>query len=277
LSDVYFAISDSAINRAVRFLMTWQPSLFNYVAPSQYWLFTGSGTPPKLEERWLVCAPVPAAPGVAHLHFPLYTRQAPLKIPDFPLGAPYCLQITDLEIDFEPSNRIALPSEIPPLPPQRFGVRLKVAAGIGCPPDALIDALLTPQIHSAFFGHPLVTEGMAFDVLQLHCFSLELFVVGHLYTQPQPGTTPPVTDIRMGLDNVEIVDLAPAGLEEAAECYIRMMIRGYLLPKAVLTVEPIIENVLGMVLSIAPSLSPGLANNPAVEQDELRVWLDVSL
>jgi len=31
-----------------------------------------------------------------------------------------------------------------------------------------------------------------------------------------------------------------------------------------------------LTLAITPSLSPGLPNNPAVEQDELRVWLDVS-
>ena len=43
MADIYGAITDSAINRAIKFLMIWRPALFNFVAPSQYPVFDGNG------------------------------------------------------------------------------------------------------------------------------------------------------------------------------------------------------------------------------------------
>src|SRR5262245_21653343 len=103
--------------------MLWRRSLSTYVPPAQHWAAASNAIPMTLQDRWLVCVPVPPPPGVGQLTFPLYTRQEPIKIPEFPLGAPYCIQVTDFEIDFQPSNRITAPAEIGSLQSQQFGVR----------------------------------------------------------------------------------------------------------------------------------------------------------
>jgi hypothetical protein len=282
VSDLYGAITDSAVNRIVRLLMTWRPPLFNYVAPSQFLYVGADPAMVGFGERWLVCSPVAVPPGMDASIFPRYTRRPPLKVPGLPGGgAPYCVQITDVKIDFQPSNEIALPPDLsPPLGDQRFAVWARASAGIGCPSDALVDALLSTRFErsAAYLPYHDLFSRLALDVTSLICFSLEAFAVGHLYTDTQPGTSnPPVTRIRVALDAVEVKDLMPTGLEEAAECYLRMLIRGYVLPELVLAVEPIVAEVLGLTLKVVPTLSAGPPHNPAVEQNELRVWLDVDI
>lgn len=280
MADIYGAITDSAINRAIKFLMIWRPALFNFVAPSQYAVFDANGYFTGFEERWLVCGPVNWPPGVDHNTFPRYTRQSPLKMPGVVGGGiPFAAQIRDAAIDFHPSNTIALPPELnPPLEAQRFAVWADVSAGLGCPPDALIDALLDAHFytHAKFMTTPDLINKMTLDVKSLICFSLHLFATGHLYTRAQPASSnPPVTEIRVALNDVEVSDIRPAGLEEAAECYLRMYIRAYVLPRLVLALEPIIVKALGVTFT--PTLTTGLPNNPAIEQHELRVWLDIDV
>jgi hypothetical protein len=298
VSDVYGAIKESAINRAIHFLMAWRPSLFNYVAPSQYVEVQRDRQTAAFTERWLVCQAL--NPPAGQLPYLLYTRRPPLKIEEFP-GIPYCVQITDLAVDFQPSNVIGLPPELnPPLDDQQFAVWGKVHAGIGCPSDALVNALLREGYYSVVSGRMIrpeghdrfsddvernhVDAGMAMpmfhapshDITSLICFSLEFFATGHLYTDIEPGTSnPPITRVRVALDGTEIKDLLPSGLEDAVECYIRTVIRGYLLPKLLVDIEPILVKALG--IKIIPTLTPGLPHNPAIEQDELRVWLDIAL
>ena len=274
MSDVYAAITDSAINRAIRFLMAWRPSLFNYVAPSQYFEVQPGSQVTIFGERWLVCRTFTLPAGLPpHLR---YTRVPPLKIKGFP-GIPYCVQITDLAIDFQPSNAVGLPSELePPLDDQQFALWGKVQAGVGCPPDALIDALVRVPRYTLGNVAYRPADDMTFDVLSLTCFSLELFATGHLYTDVEPGSTPPITRVRVALDGVEVKDLSPAGLEDAAECYVRTAIRGWVLPDLLVALKPILVNALG-IKKVIPTLAPGLPHNPAIEQDELRVWLDLAL
>lgn len=282
MADIYGAITESAINRAILHVMKWRPSLFSYVAPSQYATFNENGVFAGFDERWLVCSPVTWPQGVDHNTFPRYTRRDPLKIKGVPGGGiPFCFQITDAKIDLQPSNVLVLPSELsPPLDEQQFAVWGKVSCGIGCPPDSLIDALLDAKFytHAKFqLSHDLFNQ-MTLDVKSLICFSTEVFVTGHLYTQADPDTNnPPVTQIRVALDGIEVKNIEPAELEDAVECYVRMAIRGYVLPELVLALEPIVEEALGMTITTTPTLTPGLPHNPAVEQDELRLWLDVDV
>ena len=278
MADIYGAITEAAINRAIRFLMIWRPALFNFVAPPQYPTFDKNGHFTGFGERWLVCRPVNWPPGVDHNTFPRYTRQDPLKMPGVVGGGvPYCAQIVNAAIDLHPSNTIALPPEInPPLDVQRFAVWADVLCGLGCPVDALIDSLIDAHFstHAKFTINPDLINQMTLDVESLICFSLQLFATGHLYAKPG-SSNPSVTEIRVALHDVEVSDITPAGLEEAAECYLRTYIRAYLLPKLVLALEPTINEALG--LTFTPTLTSGLPNNPAIEKDELRVWLDVDV
>ena len=62
---------------------------------------------------------------------------------------------------------------------------------------------------------------------------------------------------------------------QTVECYLVAMLKGAILPEIVLGLERIPVNALG-IQAVTPSLTPGLPNNPAVEQNELRVWLDLA-
>jgi hypothetical protein len=49
--------------------------------------------------------------------------------------------------DFHTDNVIVLPSQLsPPLADQRFALHGAVCAGLGCPPDEIVDRL--PPVHS---------------------------------------------------------------------------------------------------------------------------------
>ena len=53
------------------------------------------------------------------------------------------------------------------------------------------------------------------------------------------------------------------------------MLKGVVLPELVLALQKIPIDTLG-IKSVTPTLTPGLPNNPAIEQNELRVWLDLA-
>jgi hypothetical protein len=91
------------------------------------------------------------------------------------------------------------------------------------------------------------------------------------------GALPPAPpeQIRMEVGGVEIVDISPKGLEEAIECYLIAMLKGYILPKLVLGLEPLVIKSLGLTATV--QLTAGLPHNPAIEENELRVWLDVKI
>ena len=50
---------------------------------------------------------------------------------------------------------------------------------------------------------------------------------------------------------------------------------GAILPQLVLALQTIPVKTLG-IQSVTPTLTGGLPNNPAIEQNELRVWLDLA-
>lgn len=53
------------------------------------------------------------------------------------------------------------------------------------------------------------------------------------------------------------------------------MLKGYVLPETVLALQRLTVNTLG-IKAVTPKLTPGLPNNPAIESNELRVWLDLA-
>lgn len=267
MADLYGAITDDAVNRIINFLHARAPYLFNYVAPSIRLQTDEAGNFIGLAENWLSCsevAPDPP-PGV-----PRYRRIPPLQLPGIAVKLPCSIQLIDLNIDFHPSDAVTLPAELlPPLGSQRFAIQAMVDFGLPCVP---MSAVKTPDFRTYA---SLITNRQlpVLPVESLTCFLVQIFAVGHLIIV-STGTSP-VQQIKLEVDGLEIVDVKPTGLEQVIECYLIAMLKGTILPYLVLALETIPVNTLGLT-SVTPTLTGGLPHNPAIEQNELRVWLDLA-
>ena len=260
MADLYAAVTDDALNRITGFLHARAPYLFNYVAPSLQARRDNAGNIIGFDENWVVCSDVDPAPppGV-----PRYRRIPPFGVPGVPVKLPCAIQLIELKFDFHPSDTIALPPELAgPLAPQRFALQATIQFGLACiPPEAINPPVLTT--HGRVWDVPVLV------VDSLQCFLIRIFVIGHL-------TVGPVThDIGLALDGLEIVDIQPAGLEQAVECYLVAMLKGAILPQLVLALQAVPVHTLGLQ-SVTPSLSAGLPHNPAIERNALHVWLDLA-
>jgi len=268
MADLYAAITDDAVNRIINFLHARAPYLFNYVAPTVKLQLDDRGRFIGFVDNWLTCSPIAPnpPPGV-----PSYRRIKPFELPGIAVKMPLSVQLIDVNIDFHPSDAVTLPPELtPPLAAQRFAIQTIVQVGVPCVPEAAVT--LPTQL---FLTHDMpMLQLPVLPVDSLVCFLVQVFAVGHLIVVPQPGP-PPKQEIKLAVDGLEIVDIAPSGLEQAVECYLVAMLKGVVLPSLVLALQTVPINTLG-ITSVTPTLTPGLPNNPAVEQNELRVWLDLA-
>lgn len=110
---------------------------------------------------------------------------------------------------------------------------------------------------------------------KLNCFCLRLFIEGHFETS---GTsTQPLLEAKV--DGVEIVDITPQELEDSLECYLRLVLQLAILPQLTVALQKLLLDVVAMMpAGIAIEIPVGTAqipNNPSVEQDELRVRINV--
>ena len=131
--DIFGSVHEEGINRILRHIMQQRPSLFNYATRTFH------------ENEKLFCHPIQAAKTVRDSGNPLFTEQDPLPIfgAPVPIGLNFCLQLTDLEIDFHPTSAFELPEQLGgELAQQRFALRTKVCAGVACPSDELVDRLI---------------------------------------------------------------------------------------------------------------------------------------
>jgi len=59
------------------------------------------------------------------------------------------------------------------------------------------------------------------------------------------------------------------------ECYLIAMLKNYILPKLILSLEDLVVESLG--ITVTSKLTTGMPHNPAIEENELRIWLDVKV
>lgn len=269
VSDLYGAVNEEGINLVVRHVMRKRPSLFNY------------GTQAVLVNPALHCVRIDAAPEVVANGNPLMTREDPIEIvgTNGQYGLDFCAQLTELKVDFHPGGAISLPPELAPLDAQRFAISATACAGIGCPSEDWLRRLppirpLPPKRDDDRPEPKLPPTPIPVD--RLNCFCLSLFVEAHFEVS---GTaTDPVLEARV--DGVEIVDLTPQPLEDSIECYLRLVLQLVVLPRlgvAVTTLLGKLRESLPPGTDVeAPSGTPAIPHNPSVEQDELRLRLNVT-
>ena len=89
------------------------------------------------------------------------------------------------------------------------------------------------------------------------------------------------------LDGFEIVDIKPEGLENSLECLLKLMMKLVVLPGLRILLERMPLNLTkgatdffssptNVTISAQPT-SPTLPNNPAIEDDQLKVFVKVEV
>ncbi|MDP2659402.1 MAG: hypothetical protein Q8R28_01555 [Dehalococcoidia bacterium] len=268
-SDLYGAIHEEGINRVAAHIMKQRPSLFNY------------GTALVAANPRLLCEPINAAPAVTMRGNPLITIENPLPVlgTDGAFGVNFCVQLTKAEIDFHPGNVLVLPPELsPPLAPQHLAFRVRVCGGLGCPPKGYLDTIQLPPPPTGKPNQDRPEPKLpptALPTEKLECFCIDLFVVAHVEVTGLSGHQILLTKV----DGLEIVDIEPKGLENSLECYLNLLIRLVVLPRTSFAIEKLVFDILklGTVTLKASPTSASIPHNPAIENDELRVFIDLEV
>jgi hypothetical protein len=264
--DLFVAVHEDGVNRAIQHIMRQRPSWFNYASADV------------ASNRELWCNPkVQFTKDVTKYGNPIFKIEPPFPV--FGSDSPavfigFCAQVTKAQIDFHPGNKIVLPPELsPPLQPQHFSLTFEVCAGLVCPSDQEIERIPiggSPQIPGTNVPRerpPVVLHGKPL------CFCIDVFVVGHF--EHTPG------DLLLGkVDGVEIVDIKPDPLESSLECYIRTAVNIVLREKLTISYK-----ALGLSLPLfdlatimlSPTPNPPVPNNPAVEEDELKIFITMTV
>ncbi len=268
---VFGAVHEEGINLFVKHIMEQRPSLFNY------------GTEFFLSDYRRLCCKVNPHPEVLRRNNPVITVEDPIAIPgtNNMFGLNFCVQLSSLQIDLHPGGVFALPPELPsPLAPQTLALRAKFCAGIGCPSErtlsqveAILERLQLREIDNKPRDKetpPIRTIAVPHE--KVHCFSVELFAVAHLTRE----MTSNGEAIAVKLDGLEIVDINPKGLENSLECFMTTTLRLAVLPKARITLETLTFE-LGKLFTVGPTpISAVVPNNPAVEDNQIKVFLTIS-
>lgn len=285
--DIFGSVHEEGINRIVRHVMQQRPSLFNYA------------TAFFLQRPELLCERIKVAPEVLRARDPLFSVEDPIPVlgSPVPLGLNWCLQFTDLQIDFHPGNVFDLPQELGKLPAQRLALYMRGCFGLDCLPERFIRELL-PRVEAeavaqrgketfgiaAFPQGDKLGEPIVFPTQKLLCFCVKLFAVLHFEWGTIPGS--PQMWLKVRLDGLELVDLGPAPLEEMVECYIKMVLQLGILPRLSVPIEAMVLNItelmrkqglsIGETITLQPTPVPaGVPNNPAVEDDQLKAFINL--
>jgi hypothetical protein len=260
--DVFVGVNEAALNRLVTHVFRQRPSLVNI------------GSPSVVANPDLLCSSItPAHPVVVQRKNPLVKLGPDLPVAGTPLLMEYAFQLAAAEVDIHKNDIVTLPPELSPMRTQSMAVHARVCAGLGCPGDRIdVGRLPTGPIITTHVPKPPRKIFVPFR--ELECFCLDLFVaLGADFAGPAGDQ-----HLLGRLDGLEIVDLAPTGLEDAIECYAKLAIQFGLLPQLALPVIFFSQGVPGVAtISVEPTVPPAVANNPALEDDTLKLFLDVNV
>jgi len=263
--DVYGAFHEDAINKVVHHVMHQRPSMFNYAT---FWF---------VEHLVELCKNIDAHSEVGLKNNPMITVEPLLPIVGTNYGLDFCLQVTELELDFHPSTNINLPPELnPPLKEQHLALRAKVCVGVACPDKDILDQYTTTEARPG--GNDINDPGprTALPIGKINCFCLEGIADCHVKMTGGPGAE----EVSIALDGFEIVDIKPEGLENALECYIATTLRLAVLSKFKLALDFLTLTIeqIPMGLSLKPTpISPDVEFNPSVADDQLAVFMDLEV
>jgi hypothetical protein len=296
-SDVYTAIDEEGINTLLEHLQQKRPSLFNYatervIEAAEYAALSKYSPPtPTIASGYsperVLCAPIERADEVLEWENPLIEEVDPLPVlgTDGEVKLDYCFQVADLSIDFSPDD--------PPvnIGEQQFAAKAFVCAGLACPTEEEFDRVRRSLNEDPEESElPIIPQAESLD-----CFCLQITIVGSV-NAAGPGISGPWLEIpntpEFRLDELifeaEEQELnMPDGLTKSITCYIRSFIQFALLPElseALARLEPALppDSFLSLDLSgtratVSVPTSSGIPNNPALEDDHLKVYADLTM
>jgi hypothetical protein len=265
--DIFLDVHEAALNRVVGHFTRQRPSTFNI------------GSPALVADPGRACAKIDAHPVVLARGNPLIGLGPNLPVAGTSFLVEYVFQLAALEVDVSKGNVFALPPELTPLGDQSIGAHARICAGLGCPPGEIVGlvrdraAVVGDQL-SRGRGRDVPPRAVELPFRELDCFCLDFFVAGGAQFAGPSGDEHVVGR----LDGIEIVDLTPTGLEDAIECYASLVVRLGLLPKLRV---PLIRAVTAIAkvgtLTVEPTPAPKVPHNPALEDDQIKVFLDVAV
>ena len=262
-SDLYAAVTDDGVGRIIEHIMLQRPSYFNHATADVI-------ADPK---KW--CARVPHTKDVTDYFDPIFMEWDPLPVigvdsPPVTIG--FCAQVTKALIDFHPSNLIELPDELaPPLSEQSFGLMAEICATILCPQEDVVRKI--PVVEPDQTGEepipPVPVPG------EPNCFCLEVYATGDFQREDILGKERILAQVK----NVEIVDVRPERMEANMECYIKLALNLILRQRLSIPLETFffeIDLFDMATVTLSPTSNPPVPHNPAVEEDQLKVFMTMT-
>jgi hypothetical protein len=257
-ASLYGALNEHAINRVAQLLEQERPSLFNYA------------TKAVIAQPSLLCQALNTNPEVAKRNNPMITEKQALPV----LGTnglyflDYGFQLSIIQIDFAPGSSIALPPELSPLQPQCLAAHIGVSGGVACPSSDVIQQL----VPVADLKVPTVIP-----TSQLSCFSVDAFIV----LGAELSGTPPNEMVNVHFDGFKLLGFVAPGLEAILECYVNVVMQLAVLPRLKTLIRtafqfPLQSLPLRFDLTFTP-ISSNVPFNPAVEDDQVKVYLDAQV
>lgn len=266
--DLYGAVHEDGVNRVIHHIMSQRPSLFNYAT-------AGVAANPKL---W--CTKVAHTADVTKYGNPLFTILPPLPLLGAdapPVGIGFCAQLVQAQIDFHPGNTVTLPTELnPPLQEQHFALHFRVCGAVECPSPELVDHVPVSGDPAGRDnqkqppGPPIVFPGVT------HCFCLDVYAVGHIVREFIAGREALVASV----DEMDIVDIKPDALESNMICYLMTTANVVLREKLTIAIETLMVSfpLFGLAtVTLSPTPDPPIPNNPAVEDDQVKVFITMTV
>jgi hypothetical protein len=260
--DLFAAVHEEGVNRVIKHIMLQRPSMFNYATAD----IAGN------KELW--CEQVEFTQDVTKYGNPIFTVVPPLPVKlSPPVGLSFTVQLLKFELDFHKGNVFGLPPELDPLQEQHFAFHFVVCGALGCPDDRVLEQIpVLPPGRDQTGGAtvpPVHIRG------ELDCFSLEVYLVGHVERRFILGQERLLGKV----DGVEIVDIKPEALENNIECYIRTAVTVILRQKLAIPLSTFFFSfpLFGMGVNLSPTPNPPIPNNPAIEEDQFKAFITVTV
>jgi hypothetical protein len=261
--DLYAAVNESGLNLIATHIRRQRPSLFNYA------------TADIVNNPQIACVPVDHSPDVTAYSNPLFTVVDPLPL--FGADAPpvklnYCAQLAAATVDLYPGNLITLPAELnPPFAAQHFALQARVCAGLDCEENE-IGQIPPPSPVQWTPPQTVIPNGGTLD-----CFCLDGYVIGHLSIINPYGQLLLMAEV----DDADVAEVAPPALKQAINCYLRDTIELVLREKLNFPVTHTFFFDFDFLklpkITVVPTPNPPVANNPAVEDDQLKMFINFTV